>query len=346
MQNPVLERQLTDCKELAEAWRQFLDLFNAAIRGGDELMPQREQAFLEAKSRIAMLHDTFMDALRHDQQIGQNVFGIIARCITMRHVNKMSPAETKKIEIEWHESYLLLNETISTLDEEIQRLASINPTKYHLKRLADRIKVNVVAFLKSRTLKFVLGAAGVLFIIWGIPLFGIYDYDELRKVNGVNKVYFGWLNAKRTTIDKTAPYGHLDDFTNRYLHPRTTPISSTFEECKTERKTAIQKVVGYGSSTTRSGKNVRELLESDSAVIDFKPILLQKIESRNRRTEVWLFHFYANRDAQEVAQALKDTLSKATYTAFAINNVYVVLSGGDDAMRKELSTVVFGQPAY
>lgn len=343
MQNPVLERQLMDCKELAEAWRQFLDLFNAAIRGGDELTPQREQAFLEVKSRIAMLHDTFMDALRHDQQIGQNIFGIITRCITMRHVNKMSPAETKKIEIEWHESYLLLNETISTLDEEIQRLAAINPTKYHLKRFFERIKVNLVAFLKSRLLKYTIGAAAIVFVIWGIPMFGIYDYDDLRKVKGVNTVYFGWLNAKRSTIDKTAPFGRLDDFTSRFLPSSTTPIGSSFEDCNTGKDSAIQRVVGYGSPKTKSGKNVRDLINDTQ---DFKALMLQKIDSKSRRTEIWLFYFYANRDAQEVAQALKDTLAKSTYTAFAINNVYVVLSGNDEPMRKELASVVFQQPAY
>jgi hypothetical protein len=342
MQNPVLERQLTDCKELAESWRRFLDLFNLAIRGGDKMTPQAEQTFLEAKSRIAMLHDTFMEALRHDQQIGQNIFSIIARCITMRHINKMSPAETKKIEIEWHESFLLLNETISTLDEEIQRLASINPTKYHLKRFAEGLKANLIAFLKSRLLKFAIGVAAVFFVIWGIPMFGIYEYDNLRKVNGVNKVYFGWLNAKRGILDKTAPYGRIDDFTNLFLPHNTTPLGSTIEVCTTGQDSAISKVIGYGARNTKSGKTVREILEAST----YKAALLQKIESKSRRTEVWMFHVYHNRDAQEVAQTLKDTLSKSTYTTFAINNVYVVLNGSDDAMRKEIATVIFKQPAY
>ena len=344
MQDPVLDRQLRDCKELAEAWRVFQDLFNAAIRGGDEITPNREQLFLEVKSKIAMLHDSFMDALKHDQQIGQNVFSICARCITMRHVGKMSQAETKKIEIEWHECYLLLNETVSTLDEEIGRLAAINATRYHMKRFFKRVGANILAFLKSRGLKYTLFMVGVIFIIWGVPAFGIYDYDNFRKVNGLNKVYNFWLNVKRTTVDKTAPYGALDDFMTLFLPSLGAPPGTTYGESKITRQDAMNK---YGHGNTSDGKSLKELL---STVTDdqFKSLTLKKIGSFSDNTEVIIFCFYANRDAFKVAEAMKTRYSRESPEAHAFNknNILVILVGKDLQMRKDIATGTFQQSAF
>jgi len=345
MQNPILERQLADCRDLAEAWKRFFELFHIAIKNPERITPETEQEFLENKRRIAMLHVTFMDALKHDHQIGQNIYGIVTRCITLRHVNKMSPAETKKIEIEWHESYLLLNETISGLQEEIQRIAAINPTTFALHKIWARVMANLIAFLKSRPFKFAVAAIVVVFIIWGIPAFGIYDYDELRKMNGVNKLYFQWLNVRRSTFDKAAPYGQLSDFLSFYL-PENAPPSGLKYNNDLPKKDKLACARQFAGVRLENGKSMSEMLQDSE---DFATFWFERISSRGDQAEVFIFYFYANKTAYDIARMYeKFPMSRdLPYTVFSINNVLVIIQSrsSDKQLRTDLAVGTFKQPA-
>jgi hypothetical protein len=152
MIDPSLERQYADCRELMDLWRQYHDFFKIAVAGQD-LTPEREHEFITIKSRIAMLHDTFMDCLEHDQNIGQNILSIVTRSITMKHVHRMSTAEIKKIELEWHESYLLLNETIGVLEDKRRQFADITPSQYYRKQATKKASNSIMTFLTSWVFK-------------------------------------------------------------------------------------------------------------------------------------------------------------------------------------------------
>lgn len=344
MQNPVLDRRLIDCKELSEAWRKFLDLFNASIRGGDALSPENEQQFLECKSRIAMVHDSFMDSLKHDQQIGQNIYGIVTRCITMRHVHKMSPAETKKIEIEWHESYLLLNETVTSLEEEIHTLAQVNPTKFHIQRFLTNFKANLKAFFGSSLFKIALGAVVVLFVLFGIPAFGIYDYDNLRKVNGVNAVYFQFMNLKRMAISST-PYGKLSHFMTQYLPGNQAPDGYAYEgnaDLNPKKDKMAANFLGI-PLTGSDHKNMKDALNSS---LEFEGRRLSEIKQSNTYVDVGCYCFYSNHEAVEIARQYNEFMKNyppVGFSVFAMNNVLVILQGQDKTARQSLATKQFGQ---
>ena len=82
MIDPVIERKYSDCKELIALWKTFHEFFKLGVRGQD-ITQDKEAKFLEIKSRIAMLHDSFLESLDHDQNIGQNIINIVTRCITL-----------------------------------------------------------------------------------------------------------------------------------------------------------------------------------------------------------------------------------------------------------------------
>lgn len=345
MQNPVLDRQAKECRELAEAWKKYLEFFQAAVRGGEDINPNSEQTFLEIKSRVAMLHDTFMEALRHDQQVGQNIYQIITRCITMRHVNRMSQAETKKIEIEWHESFLLLNETVSTVQEEIDKLAKINPTKFFIEQCFGTVKVNVVAFLKSRFFKFVVAVSAVLFLVWGVEAFGIYNYDNLRKVKGADKVYIAYLNFKRSALDKSAPFGTLDDFMSRYLPINRPPDGMNYNKDmpKVDKSAAANKFYAY---TIEGGVRLADELKNAQA---FETVWIDRIGARERG-EVYVFWFYSNKEARNLSFGLEKLMATAGgrdfgFSMFNINNVLVAVLSQDKQMRNDIAIRAFRQPA-
>jgi hypothetical protein len=178
VEDPALNRNLEECKELHTRWSQFHDFFNLAVKG-EKITPQAEMKFLELKTRIAMLHDGFMESLSHDHKTGQNVLSILASCILLRRIPMLSNAEIQKLDYDWNEVYMLMTETIATLEEEKERLLGINETAYKMGKMRDRTVASISNFFTSPLFKFaaVLGIFG--FVVFGIPAFDIYDYREL-----------------------------------------------------------------------------------------------------------------------------------------------------------------------
>jgi hypothetical protein len=193
-----LDRRLTDCKELLLHWHKFHSYFNIAIKEEGKISHEVEAEFLNLKSRIAMLHDAFMESLKHDQAIGQHVLTIVERSITIKHLKKMSIAEIKKMEIEWHESYLLLNETVGAMEEEETRLDNINPTKYKLDKLKTSIINNIRNFLTSIYLKLALVVLGIP--VGFIILNEFWPLKQLGEIKITAPVYHGVRNAMRIVM--------------------------------------------------------------------------------------------------------------------------------------------------
>jgi hypothetical protein len=174
------------------------------------ITPEKESQFLEIKSRIAMLHDSFMEALTTNQNIGQEVLNIISRAITLRHLSKQSTADVKKMEIEWHESYLLLNETIGVLEEKRNELAQINEAQYRAGKAAGVARQKVVGFFTSGGFKLAVILAVAFFCTVGIQWFGIYDWDELGKIPALQTPY-GWGKAVvRKVWNADSPWPAVD----------------------------------------------------------------------------------------------------------------------------------------
>ncbi|MCC5877341.1 MAG: hypothetical protein JJU11_14050 [Candidatus Sumerlaeia bacterium] len=209
-----LERRYTDCSELVEAWKLMLDMINQAVKHPDAIDPQAEEQFLRAKARIAMLHDSFMDSLRHDKPIGTNMIEIVNRSITLRLMTRISEAESKKLEIEWHEVFLLLNETVSTLNEKRAELAEINEYVFRMGKVIDRMKTNFKSFLRSIYFKLIVASAVACVIIFGVPAAGIYDWDNLRDIRPLQPVISGtfWMGR---AVGLTTPYFTLQEFSGR-----------------------------------------------------------------------------------------------------------------------------------
>lgn len=216
MIDPAVERQYSDTKELLALWRTFYDFFVMGVKN-DNVTPEKEGQFLEIKSRIAMLHDSFMEALTHNQNIGQEVLNIISRAITLKHLGKQSTADIKKMEIEWHESYLLLNETIGVLEDKRNELAAINETQFRAGKAAGAAKQKVHNFFTSSGFKIVLIIGGVAFATFGVQALGIFDYNELGRYSAL-KTPYGWGKAlTRKFGDPESPWVTMDSW-NRTPH--------------------------------------------------------------------------------------------------------------------------------
>ena len=166
MINPILEKQVADCREIRDQWHKFRDLFNSAINQQEPITQEKEMEFLKVKSAIAMLFDGYLDAIRSGQKIAQNVMTIVSRSITLKHVADLSLAESKKFEIEWHEAFLQMEETVTQLEEESKRLAQISGAAHMRRQMAARVTgalsggVRSTGFKMGVILAIVLGLLG------------------------------------------------------------------------------------------------------------------------------------------------------------------------------------------
>lgn len=205
MIDPAVERQYSDTRELLALWNTFHQFFTMGVKG-EGVTPEKENQFLEIKSRIAMLHDSFMDALTSNQNVGQDVLNIITRAITLRHLGRLSTADTKKMEIEWHESYLLLNDTIAALEQRRRELADINETQYKASIAAGAARQKAGKFFGSFYFKLAVIIVVLLGATIGVQMFGFYDYDELGKMSALQTPYRWGKAVVRGVYNPDSPW--------------------------------------------------------------------------------------------------------------------------------------------
>jgi hypothetical protein len=208
MIDPALERCHADCVELVDAWRAFYDLVSISIKSPDQITPQLETNFMASKARVAMLHDSFMESLDRDKSMGANMLALVNRSITLRQVAKLGSADHKKIEIEWHEVYLLLNETVTSLEEKREKLANVSAASHAMGKATKRVANLFKAFLGSVWFKLLV----VLLVLGGIVGAMMYFADDLRKHPATKDYFAGFIRFQRNVLNMEAPYATLAEF--------------------------------------------------------------------------------------------------------------------------------------
>ncbi len=204
MIDQALERRLTDCRALLKLWGLFQQYFEAAVKG-EGLVPDNEKKFLDLKSRIAMLHDTFLETVEEGGQsaIAQGMLDNVIRSITLRHLNRMPPADIRKMQIEWHESYLLLNETIGNLEEKQNEIAKITPSQWRSMQAKKAMARYFANLYNSNMLRGILIIGAILIVLVGLPMMGVFSYGALRDIGPLQKpVYWAIESIVRPYIVK------------------------------------------------------------------------------------------------------------------------------------------------
>lgn len=181
MEDPVLNRNLQEIKELQTRWNQFHDFVNMAMQQGPaKITPQAEFKFLELKSRIAMLHDGFIGGSKqHDAKTAQNIIQIVADAILLKKVANSSPAERQKFEFDWNECFMLLNDTVSSQEDEKKRLAAINERSYRMAQRREMLRAKFHNFLHHPAFKWSIVMLVFLGATFGVQESGVYDFRHL-----------------------------------------------------------------------------------------------------------------------------------------------------------------------
>jgi hypothetical protein len=327
MIDPLIERRYSDCRELLNLWRHYHDFFKIAV-SGEAITPEKEHEFITIKSRIAMLHDSFIDSLEQDQNIGQNVLSIVTRSITLKHIHRMSTAEIKKIELEWHESYLLLNETLGVLDDKRRQFAQVTPSVYYREMYTKKATKAVRDFISSWVFKAIVGLGIVMAVIIGFVQFGGGDYLfrnpttrnlVLKFEDLIRVVYGGYPYRELSTVQR------MDAMWSQMFQSVNVGDSNRREYSK---DTGIARVAQKMSGDPNNFSN------------DLKPATETRCEvytpgfqTAGREMYVWHFLMPTKQAASSIANkynAWEAGHPKPDWTFFRLNNVVGVAFGGDD----------------
>jgi len=341
MINPLVERRFADCSELIESWRSFLDQFSTAVKAEDAsaITTDSEQRFLEIKARIAMLHDSFMDSLKHDKNVGQNMLALVNRSITLRHMRKLSPSDQKKVEIEWHECYLLLNETVGQLGEERDRLANVNEFAHRMGRIKETLFANLKWFFLKSIYFRVIAAVSILAAIVFLTPSAVWD--KVRATKGIGPPFSAFLDIKRDTLKLGGPYSSADKI---YLSTLAKPPAEfTVTETTSEKSTAsaiFETLFNAGDMDAKAYLDTCTEFKAATVKPSDSPLVNASLFFWFERDKAVRFALEWDRARNDSNNTMAQAFAQQT-TVFHVENVLIVLTNGPEDMRQKIRRDIF-----
>lgn len=292
MNDPELDRRLENCRALLNAWQKFHAYLEAAAKQ-HPFTQKDESNFLKLKSQIAILHDSLLESLveptREMSATAQSVINVVEQCILLRQVSRMSAPEIKRMQIDWHESYLLLNETIGILEDRQASLAEIPLSKYKMDRFKKRVVMETKAVLSNKWLHIGLGVAAVFVALVVLPMIGVYSYDMLDE-GPTRKFYRGIRNVVRDKFNGSMPFKDWEEYTTN-LKPN---IGMQTDNINNAQKDTIRKTLLVRSSYPNIPK--LDLTQHTGKAIKMD---VEVYKDRNARIAVLYMLFKHNTEANE-----------------------------------------------
>ena len=146
MKDKRLEKKIKLLKEFMELWIKFHDLYKTAL-SKQSISPEEEKNFLETKSLIARKYQMLKDFLGIEPQTDDRTFDVISQVLSLESVSTISDLGIKKIESDWHNSYIQLNKLLGELESKTEDLKSINTFVIFLRKLFVNPVVNMLLLI-------------------------------------------------------------------------------------------------------------------------------------------------------------------------------------------------------
>ncbi|MBI1293062.1 hypothetical protein GC173_17780 [bacterium] len=325
MINPDLERRYADCVALVEEWGNFLDLVNRALRQSESINPQNEQVFLATKARIAMLHDSLMDSLRTDKATGNKMLEIVNRAITLKALAKASEPEQKKTESEWHECFLLLNETVSSLNEERIKLADVNEFTHKMGKVKEGILAFIGKMVTSLIFKLVATLVVIIAVVVCIQIFGIYNYDNLRDVQAVRPVVKTYLSTMRL-VGFDMAYYEVGDVSAKLTAPDGFQVKSDVGDINAERAANV-----FAGWNQYNNNKLGDLLK---AARGYDRLTFTRNDGQGSPCQAYVFWYRKTADARAAAREAKVNIPPTVAVEHRANVLVLIQSQDADSREK------------
>lgn len=342
MKDPVLDQRLENCKTLLGLWRKFHDFLRGCVQDM-EFDAKAEAAFLRLKSQIAISHDSFMESIeqgnRESTATAQDIISVVERCIMLRTMKRMSPAEMKKMELEWHESYLLVNETIGLLQEEVDSLAEVSHFHHSMQAVIATVLAKLSRLIHSKGLHASLGILAVVTVLVVLPMMDVYSYDFLNNYSATKPAYQLGRDMLRNSVAKNLAYQDWEVFARKGLNP-IPRIYGRKQELDRAEKDATEASMLYSEAEGIEPLDLRDnmtgALEKDVEIFenyrDGTTFLFMALLPKTEDARKFVDEFDNWHRKVMLNPVLRDDASRVTVSR-KVNAVFMVLSATEDRAK-------------
>lgn len=115
MVDKITLSKIEHIKEFLELWMKFHQLYKSAF-DKQSITKEEEDNFLQTKSLIARRYQILMDELELKPTVEDKTMDVIGAILSLEGVSNISDLHLKKLENDWHNSFLFLNRLLGKLE--------------------------------------------------------------------------------------------------------------------------------------------------------------------------------------------------------------------------------------
>ncbi len=122
MRNRKVESDIIALKEFIQQWVAFGDLLK---QDGENLDAEKEQKFMGSKSLLARKYESISGILESQYSPDNKISSILSQSVSLSNI-AASDMQSRKLENDWHVSYIFLNKRLGGLEGQKEELAKIS----------------------------------------------------------------------------------------------------------------------------------------------------------------------------------------------------------------------------
>jgi hypothetical protein len=115
-----LNRRVSMVREFMNDWLLFNQILSAYPSPGVN-KAQLENQFLKVKSKLAREHNVLKETIQSDYKIDKNTMQIVSTSTNLESIYSQSEVAVKKLQGEWHKSFISINETLGQIEDKKAR---------------------------------------------------------------------------------------------------------------------------------------------------------------------------------------------------------------------------------
>lgn len=138
MVDKKLEGDIKALNSFLELWAQFHSIYNGII-ARDIISTEDEGKFLETKSTINSKYEILRNMFDFKYMPHSRLTDPVGDIMALGSIRFISEKNLKKLNDDWKDSYLFLNNILERLKNKKKRLGQFNPVGVFFKRVLERI---------------------------------------------------------------------------------------------------------------------------------------------------------------------------------------------------------------
>lgn len=131
------EAGIKSLKDFLEIWTKFHSLYDA-LTSKEIITEEDENKFLESRSMVTRRYDELKSSLDFQYAPYSRITDPVSDVLSFENARFVSERNLKKLNDDWRDSYVFLNNIMERLKSKRRRLGEFNPVGVFFKRMWER----------------------------------------------------------------------------------------------------------------------------------------------------------------------------------------------------------------